>query len=260
MRLQLAEHPRSLAHPVAEDARHRQRGVVVQDRARHLAEERECGVVPVAERFGSLRRISPYKTRVAVRQVDRKKVDLAFDLPHSNACFVRAYPAETAEAFCDGHNAAIRALRQGARARYCTTTPRWRWRASSATGCASEHGCSASCSRGTCLPSRGRPGKGNDKGKRGADRLDSPQPAGAGAAGRRLGSAQRAAARGLSPSGGGGSRQNDRRTAGARYGGVHALPRRLDACEKKAGRVSSRSWCAIAAPTIRCRPPTATAR
>jgi transposase len=29
------------------------------------------------------------------------------DLPHSDACFVEAYPAETAEAFCDGHNAAF---------------------------------------------------------------------------------------------------------------------------------------------------------
>src|SRR5579872_7231337 len=28
---------------------------------------------------------------------------LAFDLPHSDACFVVAYPAETTEAFCDGH-------------------------------------------------------------------------------------------------------------------------------------------------------------
>jgi transposase len=31
----------------------------------------------------------------------------AMDLPHSDACFVRAYPAETTEAFCDGHNAAF---------------------------------------------------------------------------------------------------------------------------------------------------------
>ncbi len=29
------------------------------------------------------------------------------DLPHSDACFVKAYPAETSEAFCDGHNAAF---------------------------------------------------------------------------------------------------------------------------------------------------------
>lgn len=32
---------------------------------------------------------------------------LAVDLPHSDACVVRADPAETTEAFCDGHNAAF---------------------------------------------------------------------------------------------------------------------------------------------------------
>jgi hypothetical protein len=39
--------------------------------------------------------------------VERKIHFLAMDLPHSDACFVQAYPAETAEAFCDGHNAAF---------------------------------------------------------------------------------------------------------------------------------------------------------
>src|SRR5262244_552476 len=29
------------------------------------------------------------------------------DLPHSDACFVKAYPAETSEAFCDGYNGAF---------------------------------------------------------------------------------------------------------------------------------------------------------
>ena len=29
------------------------------------------------------------------------------DLPHSDGCFVKAYPAETSEAFCDGHIAAF---------------------------------------------------------------------------------------------------------------------------------------------------------
>ena len=37
----------------------------------------------------------------------RKAYFLAVDLPHSDACFVKAYPAETTEAFCDGHNAAF---------------------------------------------------------------------------------------------------------------------------------------------------------
>ena len=32
---------------------------------------------------------------------------LVMDLPHSDACFVKAYPAETTEAFCDGHIAAF---------------------------------------------------------------------------------------------------------------------------------------------------------
>jgi hypothetical protein len=31
----------------------------------------------------------------------------AMDLPHSDACFVQAYPAETSEGFCDGHNGAF---------------------------------------------------------------------------------------------------------------------------------------------------------
>ena len=39
--------------------------------------------------------------------VERKIHFFAMDLPHSDTCFVQAYPAETAEAFCDGHNAAF---------------------------------------------------------------------------------------------------------------------------------------------------------
>jgi transposase len=39
--------------------------------------------------------------------VERKIHFFTMDLPHSDACFVRAYPPDTAEAFCDGHNAAF---------------------------------------------------------------------------------------------------------------------------------------------------------
>jgi transposase len=38
---------------------------------------------------------------------ERKIHFFCLDLPHSDACFVKAYPAETAEAFCDGHTAAF---------------------------------------------------------------------------------------------------------------------------------------------------------
>ena len=44
---------------------------------------------------------------VVIGGVKRKAHFLAVDLPHSDACFVKAYPAETTEAFCDGHNAAF---------------------------------------------------------------------------------------------------------------------------------------------------------
>ena len=39
-----------------------------------------------------------------VAGVERKIHFFAMDLPHSDACFVQAYPAETSEAFCEGHN------------------------------------------------------------------------------------------------------------------------------------------------------------
>ncbi len=39
--------------------------------------------------------------------IERKIHFLVIELPHSDACFLKAYPAETTEAFCDGHVAAF---------------------------------------------------------------------------------------------------------------------------------------------------------
>jgi len=39
--------------------------------------------------------------------IEQKVHYMVIDLPHSDACFVKAYPAETAEAFCDAHVAAF---------------------------------------------------------------------------------------------------------------------------------------------------------
>ena len=39
--------------------------------------------------------------------VEQKTHFLVMDLPHSDACFLKAYPAETTEAFCDAHVAAF---------------------------------------------------------------------------------------------------------------------------------------------------------
>ena len=37
----------------------------------------------------------------------RKAHYFALDLPHSDGCYVKAYPAETTESFCDGHVSAF---------------------------------------------------------------------------------------------------------------------------------------------------------
>ena len=44
--------------------------------------------------------------------VERKIHFLAMSLPHSDACFVKAYPGETTEAFCDGHGLGVLLLRR----------------------------------------------------------------------------------------------------------------------------------------------------
>jgi transposase len=45
---------------------------------------------------------------VVINGVERKAHYLVIDLPHSDDAFVKAFPAETTEAFCEGHNAAFR--------------------------------------------------------------------------------------------------------------------------------------------------------
>ena len=79
MRLQLGEDPRALPLAVAQDARNRDLGVVVEDRLRHAAEESEGLHVAVAEGFRRLRRIRHHEAGVRVRQVEREEVDLALD-------------------------------------------------------------------------------------------------------------------------------------------------------------------------------------
>ena len=83
--------------------------------------------------------------------VERKIHFFAMDLPHSDGGFVQAYPAETAEAFCAGHNAAF-SFFGGVPSRSFMTTPGWRLPGSWGTGGGSGPGCSASCSRTTYLP------------------------------------------------------------------------------------------------------------
>ena len=59
---------------------------------------------PLQATFG---RLAIRSALAEIAGVERKIHFFAMDLPHSDACFVQAYPAETGEAFCDGHNAAF---------------------------------------------------------------------------------------------------------------------------------------------------------
>ena len=49
------------------------------------------------------------------------------DLPHSDGCFVKAYPAETAEAHLAMAMWRPSTFSAACRNRSCTTTPGWRW-------------------------------------------------------------------------------------------------------------------------------------
>src|SRR5271155_5243976 len=81
--------------------------------------------------------------------VERKIHFFAFDLPQSDAGFVVGYPAETTEAFCDGHVRAF-AFFGGVPKSILYDTPRSRWRASLVTASGNARAYSLSCNRTTC--------------------------------------------------------------------------------------------------------------
>ena len=47
------------------------------------------------------------RAKAVIGGVEQTVHYFVLDLPHSDACFVKAYPAETTEAFCDGHVSAF---------------------------------------------------------------------------------------------------------------------------------------------------------
>src|SRR6476619_4027969 len=81
--------------------------------------------------------------------VERKIHFFAFDLPHSDACFVVGYPAETTEAFCDGHVRAF-AFFGGVPKSILYDNTRSRLPAFWVTANGYGHVCSVSCNRITC--------------------------------------------------------------------------------------------------------------
>ncbi len=57
----------------------RDRRVVIENRTRHAAEERDPRDMPIAEGFRRLTTIGLHKARVRVRQAHRQEVDLALN-------------------------------------------------------------------------------------------------------------------------------------------------------------------------------------
>jgi hypothetical protein len=87
------------------------------------------------------------------------------DLPHSDGCFVRACPAETAEAFCDGHVAAFDFFGGVPRSILCDNTRLAVARIVKGGERLRSHMFAELQSHYLFDDRFGRPGKGNDKGK-----------------------------------------------------------------------------------------------
>ena len=89
-------------------AEHRFTGgyTIVKDYVRAQRTRAREVFVPLAHPPGHAQ--ADFGEAVAVIGGERRKIHFfCLDLPHSDACFVKAYPAERSEAFLDGHNAAF---------------------------------------------------------------------------------------------------------------------------------------------------------
>lgn len=79
---------------------------IVTDYVREKQRRTQEVFVPLAHAPGHAQ-VDFGETLGVIGGVERKLHYIAISLPHSDAFFMKAYPAETTEAFCDGHNAAF---------------------------------------------------------------------------------------------------------------------------------------------------------
>lgn len=79
---------------------------IVRDYIRAVRQRQREMFVPLSHPPGHAQ-VDFGEARGVIGGIERKIHFLVMDLPHSDACFVKAYPAETTEAFCDGHIAAF---------------------------------------------------------------------------------------------------------------------------------------------------------
>ena len=79
---------------------------IVTDYVREKKRRTQEGFVPLSHVPGHAQ-VDFGETLGVIGGVECKLHYFAMSLPHSDAFFMKAYPAETTEAFCDGHNAAF---------------------------------------------------------------------------------------------------------------------------------------------------------
>ena len=90
---QLREGAGSIAPAIAADLRHRDLGVVVEERQRHAAEKGEGRDVAVQEGLGGFPRIGLYEAGIRLRQVQAEEVDLLADATDHRQCFTEIHLA-----------------------------------------------------------------------------------------------------------------------------------------------------------------------
>jgi hypothetical protein len=86
--------------------------LLVEDGAGEVVETEEADAQPPAA-ARDVRAVAPRsghaqvdfgEALAVIGGVERKIHFFAMDLPHSDSCLVQAYPSESSEAFCEGHN------------------------------------------------------------------------------------------------------------------------------------------------------------
>ena len=79
---------------------------IVKDHVREQRRQMREMFVPLSHPAGHAQ-VDFGEAAAVIGGVERKVRFFAMDLPQSDACFVKAYPGETSEAFCDGHLSAF---------------------------------------------------------------------------------------------------------------------------------------------------------
>jgi transposase len=137
---------------------------IIKDYMREREQRRQEVFVPLSHPPGHAQ-ADFGEAMVVIGGVERKAHFFVLDLPHSDGCYVRAYPAAVSEAWVDGHMSMPSPSSAACRSRSSTTTTDAWWRRSCPDGTRKRATLFSGFQSHYLIRDRyGRPGKGNDKG------------------------------------------------------------------------------------------------